>query len=191
VGNRAKHSEELVKEWCHETCFEIAKVSDVAVTLRRVQEEDWNGLRAIRLEALFDTPEAFGSTYDDAILFNEDRWRTMAREHCYFLAERDGAVVGMISGGLNDGHPGTRWMYGMYVTPPYRGSGVANALVDAVCEWAKSEGVDKLFLHVTSAVPRARAFYTKIGFILTGDSFLMPRDASLELLTMEKSLVNR
>lgn len=164
-------------------------MSDVSYVVRRANQDDWVSLRSIRLEALGDTPDAFGSTYEDSLAFSDDRWRTMTAQWCYFLSERDGEVMGMISGGLNDQHPGTHWMYGMYVTPSARGSGVAIQLVDAVFEWARSEGATELYLHVTSTISRARAFYEKLGFEFTGNHFTMTRDPRLELLTMRRSLV--
>jgi GNAT superfamily N-acetyltransferase len=164
-------------------------VSDVSYVVRRANQDDWVSLRSIRLEALGDTPDAFGSTYEDALGFSDDRWRAMAAQRCYFLSELDGEVMGMISGGLNDRHPGTHWMYGMYVTPSARGSGVAIQLVETVFEWARSEGATELYLHVTSTISRARAFYEKLGFELTGNHFTMTRDPRLELLTMRRSLV--
>lgn len=165
-------------------------MSDPTFHVRRARRKDWSALRAIRLEALSDSPDAFGSTYETALNFSNHQWRTMAAQRRYFLAERDGVVVGMISGGLNDEHPGTRWMYGMYVTPSARGSGVAELLMAAVTEWARGEGASELFLHVTSSVVRARTFYQKLGFEPTGESFTMDRDSTLELVTMRRSLVD-
>jgi GNAT superfamily N-acetyltransferase len=165
-------------------------LSDAPFTVRRAAAKNWAALRAIRLEALSDTPEAFGSTFDAASNFSKDQWRQMAAQRCYWLAERDGVVVGMISGGPNDDHPGTRWLYGMYVTPSARGSGVAALLVAVVEEWARGEGVSELFLHVGSSVTRARAFYTKMGFEPTAESHYMTREPTLELLTMSRSLVD-
>jgi len=164
-------------------------MSESTVIVRRTSGDDWSALRAIRLEALRDTPEAFGSTYNETLLFSANEWRTFAQQRCYFLAERDGVVVGMISGGYNDAHPGTHWMYGMYVTPIDRGTGTAQVLVRSVQEWARSEGADELFLHVGSTVARARAFYEKLGFVPTGDTFVMPRDKGVVLTTMKRSLV--
>lgn len=164
-------------------------MSDEPFVVRRVNERDWERLRTIRLEALADTPEAFGSTLDDAKEYPSDRWRTMAAQWCYFLAEDGDAVIGMISGGLNDQHPDTHWMYGLYVTPSRRGTGVASQLVDAVKEWALGEGASELYLQCTSTIARARAFYEKAGFETTGEHSAMTRDPRLVLLTMRRSLV--
>ena len=163
-------------------------MDDPGVVVRRCTSLDWQQLKAIRLESLGDTPEAYGSTYDDAATWPDDRWRSAASQWTYWLAERHGRVVGMVSGGANDHHPGTRWMYGMYVTPAERGTDVATRLVDEVCQWARGESANSLFLNVTSTVARARAFYEKVGFELTGEVNAMDRDPSLHLETMVREL---
>jgi GNAT superfamily N-acetyltransferase len=165
----------------------VAKNGELVV--RRTTGDDWIALRAIRLEALADTPDAYGSTYEGTVTFPTRRWKTMAGEHRYFLAERDGVVLGMVSGGFNDQHPGTHWLYGMYVTPEARGTEVGPSLVNAVIAWATGDGASELYLHVTTSVERARAFYRKMGFVETGERFSMERNRVLELITMRRSLV--
>jgi GNAT superfamily N-acetyltransferase len=158
------------------------------LSIRRCGLDDWRDLRSIRLEALADTPDAYGSTYEESVLWSDAQWKNAASTRLYYLADRDGAVVGMVSGGLNDAHPGTRWLYGMYVTPNERGSGTAALMVRAIDDWARSHGVAEVYLHVTTSVPRARAFYEKLGFRPTGESFHMERDPSLTLVTMVRRL---
>jgi GNAT superfamily N-acetyltransferase len=158
------------------------------LSVRRCGPDDWPGLRAIRLEALADTPDAYGSTYEENARWSDAQWKNAATNRLYYLAERDGRVVGMVSGGFNDGYPGTRWLYGMYVTPSERGTGTAALLVGAIADWAKSEGVDEMYLHVTTSVARARAFYEKVGFRATGEHFTMERDSTLTLITMVQSI---
>jgi len=52
----------------------------------------------------------------------------------------------------------------------------------------KSQGVEEIYLHVGSSVPRARAFYAKVGFRPTGEAFQMDRDDSMTLFTMVHQL---
>ncbi len=158
------------------------------LSIRQCGIDDWEDLRAIRLEALADTPDAYGSTYEESVLWSDAQWQNAASTRLYYLAERDSHMVGMVSGGFNDAYPGTRWLYGMYVTPSDRGSGTAAALVDAIAAWATKHGVDEVYLHVTTSVPRARAFYEKVGFVPTGENFQMQRDSSLTLITMVRKL---
>ena len=156
--------------------------------VRRANAKDAQKLRAIRLESLADTPAAYGSTYEDSVKWSRLKWRIAAAKWNYFFGERDGEVVGMASGGFNDSHPGTHWLFGMYVTPSARGTGVAGQLVEAVSEWARGEGAKSLYLHVTESVTRARAFYEKMGFRLNGESIKMDRDRSMTLVTMVRNL---
>jgi GNAT superfamily N-acetyltransferase len=94
----------------------------------------------------------------------------------------------MSSGGYNDEHPDTWWLYSMYVSPVARGSGLATQLVDRVAAWARDEGAKELFLHVGLSVARARAFYKKVGFEESGETIIMERDQSIQLVTMVKAL---
>jgi GNAT superfamily N-acetyltransferase len=157
-------------------------------TVRHCSVDDSALLRAIRVEALLDSPEAYGSTYEEARTWADRHWKALARQWNYYLGELDGRVVGVASGGTNESHPGTRWLYGMYVSPSARGSGVADLLVEEVEKWARDQGVDKLFLHVAGPMSRARAFYESVGFTATGDLMNMARDPSIQLATMVKSL---
>lgn len=154
----------------------------------RTTEEDWATVRALRLEALSDSPDAFGSTYDAAARYSDAEWRAMAQDRCTFVAWDADEGVGMVSGGRNDEYPGTHWVYGMYVVPTARGTRVAADLVDAVATWARGEGADELFLHVTASLARSRAFYSKVGFEATGEVRPMHREPSLTLLTLRRSL---
>jgi GNAT superfamily N-acetyltransferase len=166
-------------------------VADAPVTIRRIGPADWAALREIRLEALTDSPGAYGSTLQGTQRFSARQWRHKVATTVYFLAERDGVAVGMVSGGYNDHQPGTHWLYGMYVTPGARGDGAAGLLVDAVAQWARGEGAREIYLHVASVAPRARAFYVKNGFTLTGEPFMMERDPTVTMYTMIKEITSK
>jgi len=157
-------------------------------TVRHANASDASALRAIRLESLVDTPEAYGSIYEDVSRWSDARWRRAALESNFFLGELGGEVVGMASGGFNGAHPGTHWLFAMYVTPKARGTGIAASLVEVVSSWARRDGANALYLHVTESVARARAFYEKMGFRYNGERISMDRDPSLTLVTMERGL---
>jgi len=56
----------------------------------------------------------------------------------------------------------------LYVLKDYHGAGIANALMDYACEFAKSQGGQTLYLSVWEYNFRARGFYEKYGFKNTG-----------------------
>jgi len=143
-------------------------VSEPRVRVRPGGVSDAAALRAIRLEALGDSPDAFGDTYDECAKWSEETWSIKASEWNFYLAESDTKVVGMARGETHDERPGSRWLFAMYVSPLARGGQSARALVDAVSAWAAAEGVDALHLYVSSAMHRAKAFYAKVGFVETG-----------------------
>jgi len=149
---------------------------DAAVTsfdIRPTTLDDWEALRALRLEALLDTPAAYGTEHGEVLAWTPAQWHEFATSPLTFVAVADGELVGMARGGRNDHDPPdslARWLWGMYVTPRARGSRVAAALVDFVAAWSKADGGTELCLFVSRDVARARAFYRKIGFVITGHS---------------------
>jgi GNAT superfamily N-acetyltransferase len=133
-------------------------------------------------------PGAYGSTYRETLTWPDERWRSLCRLGNYYLAQRDGAVVGMVSGGTNDQYPGTKWLYGLYVAESDRGTGVAIQLVAAVEDWARRAGASSLHLHVNDRAERAKAFYEKVGFAASGGFVTMLRDRSIRLIEMVKNI---
>lgn len=158
------------------------------LVVRPTGVEDADDYRALRLEALADSPAAFGTTLAEARAYDPARWASLAASGATVLAWRAGRPVGMATGGANDTHPGTRWLYGMYVTESERGRGVAEALVEAILERTRALGAPALFLQVTGAMGRARAFYARLGFEPTGERVAMRRDPSLVLSTLARPL---
>ena len=146
--------------------------------------EDADVLRTIRLEALADSPGAYGTTYDDVVGQPLEWWRETLAEPGFFLGEIDGRVRGMARGGSHDDFPGETWLFGMYVGPDARGSGLADLLVDAVEEWARARGARALHLAVALEMSRAISFYRRRGFYDVGDVRYMKRDGSSPIQTM-------
>lgn len=160
----------------------------MTVEIRPSTVEDVDAVRELRLHALLNEPDAFGSTYEESIGRERARWVEMATAWNYYVAWDGDIAIGMASGGMFPPRPDSRWLYGMFVRTTYRGSGVAVALVHAVAEWARDQGVGTLGLHVTTTVPRAVRFYEKLGFVPEGLPEPMERDPRLLLQTMVADL---
>jgi len=139
-------------------------------SIRRLGPADAAAYREIRLEGLERHPEAFGSTYaDEAKLAPEDFVRRMV-EVPTFAAERDGRLLGLaglaIESSTKRRHRGT--LIRMYVRPEARGSGAADALVEAVLDHARAEGLDAVLLAVITEAEPARRLYERHGFKVYG-----------------------
>ena len=57
---------------------------------------------------------------------------------------------------------------GVYVLPEWRGVGIADALINTCCEWAKSSGAVIARLGVTTVDESAIRCYERCGFVITG-----------------------
>lgn len=152
--------------------------------VRAVGVDDAEVVRAIRLEALADSPGAYGTTYDDVASWTLAQWRETLVEPGVFVGELDGRVRGMARGGRHDDFPGETWLFGMYVGPDARGSGLADLLVDAVQDWARARGAASLHLAVALEMTRAISFYRRRGFYEVGEVRYMKRDGSSPIQTM-------
>jgi ribosomal protein S18 acetylase RimI-like enzyme len=121
--------------------------------------------REVRLEALKQHPEAFGSSFeyesDKSLAWFEDR---IAQSEI-FGAFVDGELQGTAGYRAQDGpkrrHKGLLW--GMYVRPAARNLGLGRRLVEAVLKHASGH-VELLQLAVVSENLSAQRLYTSLGF---------------------------
>jgi GNAT superfamily N-acetyltransferase len=141
--------------------------------IRPTREADWEAVRALRLEMLRDEPIAYAETLERALEVDEAGWRLRARRgetagQASIVAIEGERWVGHMGGYIPDATTGPM-LVGVYVAPDRRGeaAGVATALLDAVEAWALGHG-DTLRLEVHESNARARRFYEKRGFTLTG-----------------------
>jgi GNAT superfamily N-acetyltransferase len=158
-----------------------------------VRAGEWERWREVRLAALRDSPEAFGSTYEQELDHPDDLWieRTAAGatsgERAFFIAE-EGAHWIACAGGYRPEPDGVPAVISMWVAPEARGAGIARRLLDAVRDWAVETGAEALTLHVVSTQAPARALYEAYGFRYTGRREPGRRDASQVLLEMESKV---
>ena len=123
----------------------------------------------MRLAALKEAPYAFGSTYAREVRAPEVAWRRGLESRTRFVAERDGEVVGTVSGGPGKG-PAASAVTAMWVDPRFRRQGVGDVLLATVLDWARSHRYSEVFLWVTDGNENAERLYVRHGFVRTGES---------------------
>lgn len=143
------------------------RMSDI--TVRTLTEDDWETFRAVRLTALRESPEAFVGTHADEEDFDEDFWKLRLRRSERLLAERDGKVVGTASVGQAEDDEEHGQLFGLWVEPAARGTGVATALVRAGTAAAQRRGYRQLLYWVGTDNGRAVAFASGFGFRPTAE----------------------
>lgn len=156
------------------------------MTVCRLAADDWQAYRAVRLAMLQESPSAFGSTHDEAADFDEQIWRQRLTDNVVLLARVGRTPAGSV---MYSEHaaadPVACSLFGMWVHPGFRRTGVAQALVDAVVAQARAEGKRRVVLHVMSDNFGARGLYEREGFVATGHRVPYPHDDRLIEVEME------
>jgi ribosomal protein S18 acetylase RimI-like enzyme len=162
--------------------------------VRRVRADEWRAIRLIRLEALKDTPIGFSESYEDALAKPDSVWRDRTRrtaesdETAMFVAAAAcGRLVGTTGVFAPDAAEREFVVYGVYVTPYFRGPelGTAYRLFDTAISWARTvAGAEIVSLDVHERNDRARAFYRRYGFVETGTTSAYMLDQASSLIAM-------
>ncbi|CAM9526140.1 unnamed protein product [Ectocarpus fasciculatus] len=150
------------------------------VDIVRCGPADWERVKDIRLKALADAPDSFGSTFADESKLTDEQWmaRSLTPKAAQFIAYTDNGsrAVGLIVGARNrDGPESTAGLYSMWVAPDARGLQVGHALVETVKTWVKEQGVyDRILLDVSNNNTAAIRLYESCGFRPTGNEGTLP-----------------
>jgi ribosomal protein S18 acetylase RimI-like enzyme len=148
--------------------------------------EDWQAYKQIRLEALQDAPQAFGSSYAESVQRPDAFWQQRVAEafgagagptgqkSWLVFARLGNQIVGTIGAYISDeaaqsGTADTAQIIGVYVRPAARGKGIASALMEAIQrEVTRSGSIRRLTLGVNVQQAAALALYRRSGFTITG-----------------------
>jgi GNAT superfamily N-acetyltransferase len=145
----------------------------MTIELRATFADDWQLWRSVRLAALTDAPDAFGSRLHEWAEAPEDRWRARlsipgAIDLLAFDTGRD-APVGMATGVPDADDRGRATLISMWVDPVARGQGVASVLIAAIVQWAASSGAAAIVLSVMPDNVAALRVYQWNGFKASSD----------------------
>lgn len=86
----------------------------------------------------------------------------------------DGVDSGMVRGAPNTDNDTSAYLISLWVASQARGRGVGEALIDAVVDWARSEGYAQLVLEAGIENRPAVALYKRKGFKPTGKMGHLP-----------------
>lgn len=155
--------------------------------VREVAVEEWARFRDLRLRALREDPEAFGSTLEREAAMTGAEWRERFAQpgSIRFVAKEGGAWLGLAGGATGEAGPE---LFGMWVAPEARGRGVGRALVEAVVEWARGRGFDRVSLWVNVEQAAAQRLYEKCGFRRDGPPRAGTRDPTRVFQRMVRAL---
>lgn len=143
------------------------------IAIQELGPDDWRVWRDIRLAALREAPEAFGSTsaeWEDA---EEGRWRARLEDvPLHAFARLDDVPAGVVSAlaPAPDGS-GPVELISMWVAPSARGRAVGDALIEYVLRWAADRHPEaSVVLQVRKHNAPATTLYERHEFVIVGEN---------------------
>jgi RimJ/RimL family protein N-acetyltransferase len=173
------------------SCHQKREAGYMNFVIRPLRPDEAALYRDIRLEALLMHPEAFSSSFEQESaqpLSSFEQRLTANTVFAGFLEHEVMGVAGfMPESAMKRAHKGHLW--GMYVRPAARGTGLARQLVEAVLTFAQ-ERVELVQLSVISGNVPAHRLYRTLGFTPYGleERALKVRGKYLDEVHMVKRL---
>ena len=162
--------------------------------IRPLQPDEAEAFRELRLRALREAPDAFGTQYEVMVRLTPEQWAgrnrpSPDRPGRMFVAGEPGALVGCSRSSLDPDRPSFGDVTSMWVNPEQRGVGIGAALLIVCEQWARDHGRTEMALAVTEANGAARRVYERAGYRGTGEMEALRPGSPLSVERMEKSLL--
>ena len=133
-----------------------------------ITPNEWQRLRSIRLQALADSENAFGGTFEAESAEDESAWRAKFEKLDFLIASVDGIDGAMLSIEVLDGDFGaTCWVGGCWSDPQFRGKGLMRAMFSYIDQQDKDWKIQGLGVWTDNY--NAIAAYEKLGFVKMGE----------------------
>lgn len=146
-----------------------------SVAIRAFRASEWRLYRDLRLRALEDSPDAFGTTLVEVEAHPDSFWQE--RLHSGVASAYDQPLcahvesdgVGLAWGRIQPPDVAHAHLFQMWVSPDHRGHAIGRALLEAVISWARSVGAESLELGVACGNSAAANLYRRSGFSPRGE----------------------
>ncbi len=147
----------------------IGTVPKNKIEIRWLTPDDWEIYRNLRLEALTESPSAFGSTYQEQMDYPEKIWKERTTNTLFAFV--DGEPAGLIGKvrlpRIKQSHIVN--IVGFYVKRKYRGMGIGKLLLDEIMSHIRGlPGVSKVSIGVNTTQIAALRIYQSYGFEIIG-----------------------
>ena len=163
------------------------------LSIRPLRTDEWKLLKALRMRALTDAPDAFAQTIGEIQDEPETYWQQLAKNlrlshHEFFIAFLNEEPIGITYGHLEATDRHIAQVGSMWVSPTARGKGIGKQLLHRAMSWAAAQGAQRMRLWVTAGNSPATKLYESSGFVPTGKTDLLPSYPSLHIIEMTREL---
>ena len=164
-----------------------------SLSIRPLRTDEWALLRALRMRALTDAPDAFAQTIGEFQGEPETYWQQLAKNlrlshHEFFIAFLNEEPIGITYGHLEAADRHVAQVGSMWVSPMARGKGIGKQLLHRAMSWATAQGVQRIKLWVTAGNSPAMKLYQSSGFVPTGKTDILPSHPDLHVIEMAREI---
>lgn len=163
-------------------------------TVRAFMASEWPLYRSLRLQALQQSPDAFGSTWVEEAACADAAWQARlqagldAGTQLPLLALAAERPAGLCWAKQDTGDARRVHLFQMWVAPEHRGLGLGRLLLQAAVHWASARGAHSLCLGVTRGDTAAWRLYRAAGFEVVGEPEALRSGSPLRALPMRLAL---
>jgi len=126
---------------------------------------DVDRLRALRLAALKDTPDAFGAKYEDEVNKPISEWQDRLKNTHWCFVVADGVDVGLLAVDRAEKDRNSDcWLSSWWIKDAFRGSGIPKLMLTWLEQLCRENNWKKIGLGVWPENFRAITAYKKLGF---------------------------
>ncbi|PTT75803.1 GNAT family N-acetyltransferase [Pelomonas sp. HMWF004] len=162
--------------------------------VRPIHPDEWPAYRTVRLRALQDAPDAFGSTHAAEVARPDALWASRLAAGAAsgldlpLFALQAGEVCGLAWCKVSATDPAVADLFQMWVAPASRGQGMGAALLREAIAFATAAGALTLRLGVAVAESPALRLYRSFGFLPVGELEPLREGSGLWAQTMHLRL---
>ena len=126
---------------------------------------DFDRLRALRLAALKDTPDAFGAKYEDEAEKPISDWQNRLKNTNWCFVVADGVDIGLLAVDRAEKDRNSDcWLSSWWIRDEFRGSGIPKLMLNWLEQLCIEKKWEKIGLGVWPDNLRAISAYKKLGF---------------------------
>ena len=126
---------------------------------------DFDRLRALRLAALKDTPDAFGAKYEDEAEKPISDWQNRLKNTNWCFVVADGVDIGLLAVDRAEKDRNSDcWLSSWWIHQDHRGSGIPKLMLNWLEQLCIEKKWEKIGLGVWPDNLRAISAYKKLGF---------------------------
>lgn len=169
------------------------KANKSTVEIIQLPVAEWEKYKELRLRALKEDPQAFGSNYNDSLMFPDTKWQERLQkvvdgESWAVFARQGEELVGMMFA-MKEADEGVVSIVSVYVANEARGQGISGRLMSTIIRQLGENKISLIKLSVNQDQQAAVGLYKKFGFEEVGkEDGIMGNGVKQTELLMEKKL---